>query len=143
MPLVYDSLAMQWLEQHAPGSPVVAEVNTSPTLYGWGDRYAMFTGNPTVIGWSWHEQQQRPVDAVLIARRIAAVRLAYSTTEPSVAYQVFHQYGVDYVVVGLLERAYFPAGQQKWEEGRDRFWDAVYENPGVVIYRMRTSEANA
>jgi YYY domain-containing protein len=72
MPLVYDSLAMQWLEQHAPGSPVVAEVNTSPTLYGWGDRYAMFTGNPTVIGWSWHEQQQRPVDAVLIARRIAA-----------------------------------------------------------------------
>jgi uncharacterized membrane protein len=143
MPLVYDSLAMQWLEQHAQGSPVVAEVNTSPTLYGWGDRYAMFTGNPTVIGWSWHEQQQRSVDAALIARRIAAVQLAYSTSEPTVAYQIFHEYGVEYVVVGLLERAYFPAGQQKWEQGRDRFWDPVYENPGVVIYRMRTSEANA
>ncbi len=142
-PLVYDSLAMGWLEQHVSGSPVVAEVNTSPTLYGWGDRYAMFTGNPTVIGWSWHEQQQRPVDAALIARRIAAIQLAYSTTVPTLAYQIFHQYGVDYFVVGPLERAYFPAGQQKWDQGRDRLWDTVYENPGVVIYRLRPSEANA
>ena len=42
------------------GSPVVAEVNTFPTLYGWGNRYAMFTGNPAVVGWDYHQRQQRP-----------------------------------------------------------------------------------
>ncbi len=52
--------AIRWFQEDVDGSPVVAEVNTYPTLYGWGNRYAMFTGNPAVIGWDFHQRQQRP-----------------------------------------------------------------------------------
>ena len=35
MPLAYDREAIRWMQEHVDGSPVVAEVNTAPTLYGW------------------------------------------------------------------------------------------------------------
>ena len=38
--------AIRWMLENVEGSPVVAEINTAPTLYGWESRYAMFTGNP-------------------------------------------------------------------------------------------------
>ena len=59
IPLADDRDAIRWIEETLPGSPIVAEVNTAPLLYGWGNRYAVYTGNPTPIGWDWHERQQR------------------------------------------------------------------------------------
>lgn len=137
MPLVHDKEAIRWMQENVPGSPVIAEANTHPTLYGWGNRYAMFTGNPAVVGWDWHERQQRAaVPSDMISRRIQDIQQAYSTSDPNQAYRIFTRYNVRYVVVGPLERAYFPAGQDKWEPLRGLLWDLVYENPGVKIYRV-------
>ena len=38
--------------------------------------------------------------------------------------------------VGPLERAYFPEGPAKWEQGVGTYWDVAYTNPGVTIYRV-------
>ena len=122
--------------EHVDGSPVVAEVNTYPTLYGWGNRYTMFTGNPSIVGWDYHQRQQRGRQSLLVTERIADVQEAYATTDPNVAYEIFSRYGASYFVVGLLERAYFPEGQLKWAEGTGRLWTLVYRNPGVQIYRL-------
>ena len=128
--------AIRWIQANVQGSPVVAEVNTYPTLYGWGDRYAMFTGNPTIVGWDYHQRQQRPAQAELVRRRIADVQKAYGTTDPALAARIFRRYGASYFVVGPLERAYFPAGQAKWKLGIDKYWHLAYAGPDVQIYAL-------
>ena len=136
-PLVWDSDAISWMLEHVDGSPVVAEVNTYPTLYGWGNRYAMFTGNPSIVGWDYHQRQQRPTQSELVRARIRDVQTLYRTAKAELAYEILTRYGVSYVVVGPLERATFPQGTRKWQSGSGRrFWTRVYANPGVQIYRV-------
>jgi YYY domain-containing protein len=135
-PLAYDAAAIHWVLQTLPGSPVVGEVNTYPTLYGWGNRYAMFTGNPAVVGWDYHERQQRAADSDLVRQRIADIQSAYGTSDAKLAYEIFRRYGVSYFVVGPLERAYFPRGQDKWRTADGSLWRLVYRNPRVEIYRL-------
>ena len=134
--LAPDANAIRWIQANLQGSPVVAEVNTYPTLYGWGDRYAMFTGNPTIVGWDYHQRQQRPTQAELVRRRIADVQKAYGTTDPALAARIFRRYGASYFVVGPLERAYFPAGQAKWKLGIDKYWQLAYAGRDVQIYAL-------
>src|SRR5262249_33812221 len=52
-----DKSAIQWLQDHIDGTPTIVE-GTRP-LYRWGSRIAIYTGLPTVIGWDWHQKQQR------------------------------------------------------------------------------------
>jgi uncharacterized membrane protein len=138
IPLSYDAAAIRWMQYTVPGSPVVAEVNTYPTLYGWGDRYAMFTGNPTIIGWDFHQRQQRPGQGDVVRQRIADVQSAYNTTDPDLADRIFRHYGVSYFVVGPLERAYFPEGQAKWQSREGTDWHVVYRSPEVQIYKLNS-----
>jgi YYY domain-containing protein len=134
-PLAWDADAIRWLLQHVDGSPVVAEVNTYPTLYGWGNRYAMFTGNPSIVGWDYHQRQQRPSQSELVRARIADVQTLYRTSDARLAHELLSRYDVSYVVVGPLERAMFPQGTPKWS-APSPFWTRVYTNPGVQIYRV-------
>jgi uncharacterized membrane protein len=131
-----DLAAMTWIQKRIVGSPVVAEANTEPDLYAWGDRYTMFTGNPTIVGWSYHERQQRPWQSPEVTQRITDVQHAYNTGDPALAARLFKRYGASYVIVGPLERAYFPLGLAKWREGEGRYWKTVYAHDGVRILRL-------
>jgi YYY domain-containing protein len=136
--LANDLGAIRWMLDNVAGSPVVAELNTSPTLYGWGNRFAMFTGNPAIVGWDFHQRQQRgSVAHEEIEKRIADVQDAYRTRDPDRAYRILRRYGAEYLVVGELERAYFPRGQQKWAAREGVLWDLVYRNEGTSVYRLR------
>jgi uncharacterized membrane protein len=136
--LRWDREAMLWMLREVEGSPVVAEINTYPVLYGWGNRYAMFTGNPAIIGWDYHQRQQRAIAAPeAVPKRIADVQRAYESPDEAEADGIFRRYGTEYFVVGPLERALFPDGQRKWVRGIGRRWDLVYRNPGVQVYRLR------
>jgi YYY domain-containing protein len=131
-----DRDAIRWVEEHVDGSPVFAEVNTAPTLYGWQQRYAVYTGNPTVVGWDWHQRQQRTVQSEQVWDRVHAIQRLYGTADPEQAYKILRRYGASYAVLGPLERAYYPKGTAKWVEGEGRFWTVAYRNPGVTIYRV-------
>jgi uncharacterized membrane protein len=136
MPLVWDREAIFWMLEHVNGSPVVAEANTAPVLYGWELRYAMFTGNPAIVGWDYHQRQQRPEESELVGERVNDVQTLYRTASAVRAYRILSHYGASYVVVGPLERAYFRSGTAKWARGTGRFWTLAYSNPGVRIYRV-------
>ena len=126
MPLAYDREAIAWMQENVDGSPVVAEVNTTPTLYGWQGRYAMFTGNPSIVGWDYHQRQQRPAQSEEVKRRVADVQSAYRTTDPAAATR-------DPLALRRLVRRRRPArarvlpgGHGEVGAGRRAYWTLVY-----------------
>ncbi|HUG64306.1 MAG TPA: DUF2298 domain-containing protein [Gaiellaceae bacterium] len=143
MRLVHDRDGIRWILENVEGSPVVAEINTAPTLYGWELRYAMFTGNPSIVGWDFHQRQQRPPMAPAVQERVADVQRMYRTPSAAVAYGILTTYGASYVVDGPLERTYFPRGAGKWASGEGRYWTLAYSNPGVRIYRVLPAEPDS
>ena len=130
--LKWDKEAITWVQDNVVGSPVILEAHLSQ--YRWGARFANYTGLPTVIGWPWHQIQQRTDYSVAILDRAEDVREMYETTDEDRALSLLRQYGVKYVVVGDLERITYPGdGLGKFESmGRK-----VFENQGTAIYEAR------
>ena len=134
-PLVWDYQAIRWLQDNAEGSPVVLEAHMEQ--YRWGGRIANYTGLPTILGWPWHQIQQRFDYQQQVHERAAHVRLAYETADATIAAELLRRYGVAYVVVGELERLNYPAeGLAKFEAmAESGMLRKVYENEGTAIFR--------
>ena len=133
--LVWDYQAIQWLQDNVEGSPVLLEAHTGQ--YNWGSRISDYTGLPTVLGWPWHQIQQRMEFHIAIPRRAAAVEEIYSTTDIEQALELLRSHEVEYVVVGQLEGIYYPAeGLQKFRTmERHGLAKLVYQNDGTQIYK--------
>ena len=105
--------------------------------YRWNGRMSVYTGLPTVIGWPWHQTQQRN-DWDLIQRRARDVSTIYNTLSKRAALELIEQYGVRYIVVGDLERIYYlPHGIEKFEKMvEDGTLELAYANDRTTIYRV-------
>ena len=134
-PLWHDYQAILWLQNNAQGSPVVLEAHMEQ--YRWGGRIANYTGLPTILGWPWHQVQQRFAYRGQVDVRADHLRLAYETTDVDTAVAVMRRYGVSYVVVGELERLnYGPAGLAKFERMAETgLLSKVYNNEKTAIFR--------
>lgn len=102
-----DVAAIRWLREHAaPGDVVLEAAGCSYRPFGRVpfNRFAAFTGMPTVIGWGDnHERQWRAGQTELIeqiAQRQSDVAAMYE--DP--ASPLFDEYGVRWLVVGQYER---------------------------------------
>ncbi|MFH1184318.1 MAG: hypothetical protein V1755_04670, partial [Chloroflexota bacterium] len=133
--LEWDRQAAAWLRGNVTGLPTILEANTP--LYRWGSRISIYTGFPTVIGWDWHQKQQRSVlPGQLIDRRIEKVRTLFNTADLAQAKALLDQLHVDYVYVGQLERYYYdPIGLAKFDQ-LNPLWRLVYQNEQVKIYQV-------
>ena len=133
--LRWDYEAIIWLQDNVRGSPVVLEAHNEQ--YHWSSRIADYTGLPTVLGWPWHQIQQRRKYDYAVRERIGDVTEVYSTADLERALELLRRYEVEYVVVGQLERAYYPSqGLLKFDRmARDGMAELVYQNEGVKIYR--------
>jgi Chlor_Arch_YYY domain len=137
MDLSQDAAAIRWLREHVDGSPVIVEGNT--VEYRWGSRYAIYTGLPSVVGWNWHQRQQRGVvtSSDWVTDRIAEVAEFYGTTDPQVALDFLRRYGVRYIIVGQLERAYYPGpGLDKFPAYEGILWREVFRVGETVVYEV-------
>lgn len=133
-----DYAALRWMQEHVPGSPVVLEANTG--LYKWGSRVSIYTGLPTVVGWDWHQKQQRVAMAGAVDQRLRDVRTIYESSTMEPVLPLLRRYGVKYVYVGPLERIYYsPGGLQKFERPPSEVLELVYQAEGVAIYRLADS----
>jgi uncharacterized membrane protein len=92
---------IEWFNATVRGTPVIAEASIGP-YRGNGSRISIATGLPTVVGWARHQQQQRNPQAV--AERMADLRRLFNATDQAEKQSVLDRYGVEYVVVGDVER---------------------------------------
>jgi len=133
--LEWDRQALAWLRQNVHGIPTILEANTP--LYRWGSRVSIYTGLPAVIGWDWHQKQQRSaLPGELIDQRLEDVKTMYNSTDIDQTIQLLDQYQVRYVYVGTLERLYYDsAGLDKFDQPNDA-WHLIYHNDQVKIYQV-------
>jgi uncharacterized membrane protein len=131
--LAADYDGINWLQQNVEGSPLILE-GLTPN-YRWGGRISVYTGLPTIVGWQWHQEQQRWGYRWAVGDRAKDVNQIYRTTSSSEALSLMRKYGVEYVYVGQLERLYYlEEGLRKFDEGLDL--EEVYRNEQVRIYRV-------
>jgi uncharacterized membrane protein len=136
LPLAPDGRAIRWLQDHVAGSPVIAEGNAEPFLYGWGNRFTNFTGLPGIVGWGWHQKQQRgAVSGDLVSHRLADVKTLFTTADAGETRRLLDRYEVGFVVTGGLERVlYGESALAKWDDPTLGL-AKVYDERGVRIYR--------
>ena len=133
--LASDLEAIRWLQAEVPGSPVLLEAATPE--YRWGGRVSIYTGLPSVVGWKWHQEQQRWGYREAVGERITDVESIYGGPDAAAALSLMQKYGVEYVYVGQLERLYYPeAGLAKFERELSPHLEPVFRSDQVTIYRL-------
>jgi uncharacterized membrane protein len=133
--LADDRDAIIWIQDNVKGSPAILEGFGG--LYRWGSRVSVYTGLPTVLGWDWHQTQQRAGYGELIDQRREDVELMLGGEVPFEEIQLLlDRYHVKYIYVGALEHVYYS------DEALQKFEDALaagqlsiaYQNETVTIY---------
>lgn len=135
-----DYRALLWMQDNIQGTPGVAEGNTG--LYRWGSRVSIYTGLPTIIGWDWHQRQQRWGFQYQVEERLRDVKALYEASTMAAAWPILQRYRIEYIYVGGLERAYYPAaGLEKFDHAVAHGLSLVYQNAGVSIYRVEAARS--
>ncbi|MBI2331765.1 MAG: hypothetical protein HYU84_06345 [Chloroflexi bacterium] len=141
MDLSEDYRAIRWMQDNIEGSPVIVEANC--TEYRWCVRFTIYTGLPGVVGWNWHQRQQRGIFAPQVQERVNEIGTFYTTTDISTALAFLKKYDVKYIVVGQLERNVYPFlpgtpdGLLKFTEFEGEHWDVVYQDLNTTIYQVK------
>jgi uncharacterized membrane protein len=109
-----DYEAIRWMQDNIQGTPVIVEANAPE--YRWGSRYTIYTGLPGVLGWRWHQFQQRvSTESNAVDLRLFDITAFYLTQSVEEARAFLDQYEVGYIIVGGLERTYYAQVEPCWE----------------------------
>jgi uncharacterized membrane protein len=137
--LLWDYQALMWLRENVQGSPVVVEGANAPPYRSLRGRVATYTGLPIVIGYPWHQKQQRSfVKADVIDQRERDVDSLFNTTDPWLAKAILDRYDVSLLYIGDLERVHYtPMGIEKFTRMTEMgLLQPIYSNEGVTIYEV-------
>jgi uncharacterized membrane protein len=130
-----DYRAIRWMQGNVQGSPVIVEANCPE--YRWCTRFTIYTGLPGVVGWNFHQRQQRVYTSPWVEERVAAVGNFYNSIDPEFIRTFLKTYDVKYIIVGQLERAaYTPEGIAKFDQFEGQYWREVYRDGATVIYEV-------
>jgi len=136
MILEEDYYAIQWMQENIEGSPVILEGQAYE--YRWGNRFTIYTGLPSVVGWNWHQRQQRAaLSNSSVQDRVDAVDAFYTSDDLAYIVDFLDEYDVSYIVLGQLERAFYPgAGLEKFTAYEGELWELVYQYESTIIYKV-------
>jgi uncharacterized membrane protein len=118
--------AVGWLQQ-APLGTLVEAVGGSYSNYA---RISSNSGQPALLGWAWHEEQWRGSRDPAGTREQDIHRL-YSTPNWPEADEIIQQYGIQYIVVGSLERNTYQVQEEKF----NRYLTTVFQTGTITIYQ--------
>jgi YYY domain-containing protein len=129
-----DAAAIDWIRSNVPPTAVVVEATGGSYSPEGAGRVSMATGNPTLLGWDFHEMQWRgKAYEDLAAGRPDALTQIYRTARPEELPGLLDKWGIDYVYVGALEREKYKVSDATLSRF-DRDLSRVYDYDGVVIF---------
>ena len=136
MDLSQDYRAIRWMQNNVVGSPVIVEANCPE--YRWCTRFTIYTGLPGVVGWNWHQRQQRALGPpTLVTDRVDAIGQFYNTPDIGFAQAFLTKYEVRYIIVGQVEQIYYEeAGLRKFEQYDGTLWKSIYHDAQTTIYMV-------
>ena len=128
--------AVNWVREHVLGTPTFMEAN-GPSYRSLANRFAIYTGNPAVSGWQFHQEQQRVKFSVTVGLRHQDITQFYSTTDVAVARTILRKYDVEWVIVGDEEQFNYPeAGMKKFQNGLSGSLELAYKNDTMQIWHV-------
>ena len=139
-PLAPDYDALRWLQDNIAGTPVILEAHT--VEYNWGNRVTVYTGLPAIVGWNWHQRQQRSAQSDEVWARVNDVDTLYNTVDLNLTRELLSKYDVRLIIVGELERAYYdPAGLAKFEDmANSGALKILYNHYNTLIYQVAETQ---
>ena len=134
-----DFEGITWLRENVQGTPVVLEAVTP--FYRWGGRVSVYTGLPSMLGWKWHQEQQRWDYRWAVEQRNYEVDFIYKSPDAAEALRLLRTYNVRYVYLGQVERLYYPhEGLAKFENELAEHLLPVFDNGKTTVYRVSGSD---
>ncbi len=138
--LAVDHALIRWMQENIAGSPVIMEGRRFPSEYQWNGRISIATGLPSVVGWNWHQRQQRAIDPLptWVEQRERNARAFYETGNIADAVDILYHYDVKYIVSSGLEALHSTAeGLAKFERMVDEgLLSIAYAIEGGTIYQV-------
>ena len=139
IPLEDEYRMIRWLQENVEGTPVIIETQ-SWREYLWGGRVSIYTGLPSILGWRFHQTQQRTMEPLIqmVNQRRANINGFYATMDIANTWAMIRHYDIRYIIVGGLERAYFSAESlAKFDTMAEQgLLEKVYEQGQSVVYQV-------
>lgn len=101
-------------------------------------RTGSLTGIPVILGWPGHQGQWRGTGAeTAIGTRPQDLDLLFSASRLEQVEEVINQYGIDYILFGSVERAYYGSdGEQKFIDNYQLVCDENINGSAARVYRV-------
>lgn len=100
-----DYQLIRWMQENVEGSPIIIEGRRPGSEYQWNGRFSIMTGLPSVLGWNYHQRQQRtffPMNEWIFQRE-RNIQQFYNTDSIDVAVDIIHHFGIEYIISSGLE----------------------------------------
>ncbi len=124
-----EAAAILWLKSAPDG--IILEATGNP--YSSVGRISIYSGRPTILGWSNHEGQWRGTDFQgILAQRTRDIETLYTISDWQTTHALLQQYNVRYVIVGGLERSSYRVNEEKF----NNFLSRVFQQGSVTIYEV-------
>jgi uncharacterized membrane protein len=136
MDLKQDYELIRWMQDNINGTPIIIEANIPE--YRWGNRITIYTGLPGVVGWNWHQRQQRAINpSDWVFKRVEDVNTFYSNTDITVAKELAEKYKINYIIIGQLERiVYSQEGIDKFFLNANGFLELIYSSEDTNLFKV-------
>jgi len=117
---VYDSAAVDWINENIEGRPVMLEAHGNS--YTYANRISVLTGLPTILGWHTHEWLWKD-DYNWVEARKADVETIYTSTDVNQVKELLKTYEVSYIYIGDQEHETYNVN------------DALLQSLGEIVFR--------
>ncbi len=135
-----DYYIIRWLQENVVGTPVILEGRSAASEYRYNLRISINTGLPTILGWRWHQAQQRTLSPLgnIVNQRENNVHYLYNTQDIPSAIDMLRYYDVRYIIVSDMERAIYPAtGLAKFDQMVQMgILTEAYQREGALVYEV-------
>ncbi len=138
--LSVDHQLIRWLQENVSGSPVIIEGRRRPSEYQWNGRISIMTGLPSVLGWNFHQRQQRTYHPMprWVDQREKNIQQFYNTADIDIAVDIIQHFDIKYIIRSGLEEVHTTGeGLAKFDRMVDAgLLDIAFVTEGGMIYEV-------